>query len=199
MTDEELRPVLDQIEHYEGRVHHFYLDSAKPANVTIGVGCLVHDTDTAVGLPLHHVLDGLPANPSEKAADFLRVHSMPGGLRDRAYRGNLRLSDADIDRIAFGRLRSFLAGLERMFPGYGNYPLGPRLALLDLAWNCGLGTYPGLLGWGRLRSACNSSPPQWDVAARECTTANPDHLIAREARNAWRAACFVHAYNASRG
>ena len=64
---------------------------------------------------------------------------------------------------------------------------------LDLAWNCGLGTVPGLRGWTHLLAACNSVPPDWAEAARQCTTANPNNSAAREARNAWRAKAFIDA------
>ena len=57
---------------------------------------------------------------------------------------------------------------------------------LDLRWNCG-----SLMGWHHLRDACNQVPPDWATAAKECTTANPDGVHAREARNAWRAGCFL--------
>ena len=195
MTDDELRPVLSELEMYEGRVPWLYLDNATPANVTVGVGCLMAKLGDACALPFQ--CDGRPATQNEITQAWLRVRSMPGGLRANAYRSNVQLLDADIDALAFARMRSMLAGLSVLFPDYPGFPLGVRRALLDLAWNCGLGAAPGLRGWTHLLAACNSDPPDWAEAARQCTTSNPNNSASREARNAWRAQQIVDAAKGS--
>ena len=190
MTDDELRPVLDELEAYEGRVPWMYLDTA--GNVTVGAGCLLASVDAACALPFVG-MDGTPATADMIAAEFCRLKSMPAGLRAGAYQGKVRLVDTDIDALAFSRLRTVVSDIPAVFPGFDGFPLGVRPALLDLAWNCGLGEAPGLRGWAKLRAACNSVPPDWATAARECTTANPNNSATREARNAWRARMFVEA------
>lgn len=204
MLDDELKPVLTELQQYEGRVLWLYLDNADPPNATVGVGCLVASVDAAKRLPFHHITDGLRATPDEIAQDFFRVRSMRGGLPARAYRGNIALSDADIDALGFVRLREFLAGLPGVFPGFDGFPLSVRQVLLDLAWNVGLGAEAtsahaatGLRAWAGLRKACNSVPPDWRAAAHECTTANPNHSPVREARNAYRAKGFLDAASAA--
>jgi len=191
MTDEELRLNLSELEAYEGRVSWMYLDSATPANVTVGVGCLLASVDDACALPFRIV--GFPAAREAIAAEFLRVSSMPGGLRAKAYRKDMFLQNADIDALAFQRMRNMLADLPAIFPGFEAFPLGVRQALLDLGWNCGLGAYPGLRGWSKLIAASNSVPPDWSTAAIECRTANPNKSPSREKRNNWRSQCFLDA------
>lgn len=193
MTDDELRPALTELETHEGRVPWLYLDNAREPNVTVGVGCLVANLDDACALPFQ--CDGRLATRAEISAAWLRVRSMPGGLRANAYRYNVQLTSEAIDALAFTRMRSMLAGLPAVFPGFEVFPVGVRLALLDLAWNCGLGDYPGLRGWHGLRAALERVPPDYATAAKECTTANPQKIAAREARNAWRAKAFLDALN----
>jgi hypothetical protein len=124
---------------------------------------------------------------------------MRGGFLASAYRGSLRLADADIDALGFERLRGFLDGLPALFPGWDGFPLSVRQVLLDLAWNCGIGHRPGLADWLGLRAACNQVPPDWLAASKECTTANPGHFKGREARNAYRARGFLLAAGVTPG
>jgi hypothetical protein len=193
LTDADLRAQLDRLRPFEDDVPWMYLDGAKTPNVTTGVGFLVFDVDTALALPWQHGVSGGPAAPDEIRAEFFRVLSMRGGLQASAYKGSLRLSPAAIEAEGFRRLRSMLKALPNVFPGFAGFPVPVQQALLDLAWNCGLGRYPGLMGWAKLRTACNSVPPDWLSAAEECRTANPNGAPTREARNAWRAQCFLTA------
>ena len=193
MTDDDLKDELDRLEPFEGRVPWMYLDDAESPNVTTGMGFLLSSVDDACRIPWHHLDDGLPATRDEITADFLRVKAMRGGMLANAYRGNLRLSPADIDAEGFRRLRVFLAGLPYVFPGFEGFPNGVQRALLDLAWNCGLAAPKGLAGWTHLRAACNSVPPNWSAAAGQCRTANPKNNPQREHRNDWRSSCFAAA------
>ena len=193
LTDDDLKAELDRLRPFEGRVPFLYLDDATRPNVTCGVGYLIASVAEACRLPWHHASDGLPASQAEVEADFLRVQSMRGGLRADAYKGSLRLAQADIDAEGFRRLRAFLAGLPDVFPGFAGFPDGVQQALLDLAWNCGLAEPKGIAGWQYLRAACNSVPPDWKTASAQCRTANPNNLLARERRNDWRSGCFISA------
>jgi len=188
MNDDELRDVLAELEHYEGREHQMYLDGDKPPNVTIGVGCLLSSVTKAQALPFHHVSNGQRATAAEIATDFFRVQSMRGGLPAHAYHGPLALSDEAVDELAFSRLRATIAGLRELCPGFDGFPAPAKCGLLDLGWNLGTGPYPGLEGWPNLLKACNAIPPDWATAAKEshCSTS-------REARNAYRADCFLAA------
>ena len=190
MTDDELRPNLAELQQWENRVAWLYLDSK--GNPTIGVGCLTASVDEYKRLPLIRSGFGL-ATDDEKAGDFLRVRAMTAGLPYGKYRGSLILPEPDIDQLGFERLRNTIAGLRRWFPGFDGYPLPARQGLLDLGWNCGVGSkLPGLGGWIHLQDACNTVPPDFTAAAGQCTTTS-----SREARNAWRVALFLAAAQAA--
>ena len=191
MTDDDLKAELDRLSQsgVEGSEPFMYLDSAKAPhgpNVTCGVGFLLSSITAAQALPWHHLSDGLLASPDEVAAEFMRVASMPGGMSATRYKGTLALSPEDIETEGMRRLREMATGLQREFPGFEGFPSPAQQCLLDLRWNAG-----SLIGWHGLRAACNQVPPDWLTAAKECTTANPSGARLREARNAWRAGCFL--------
>lgn len=192
MTDAELKDVLGELAFYDGRVAWPYLDKAKPPNVTIGVGCLLASAEALRELPLRHP-SGALATDGDKTALFCRLLGMPGGLPAKRYFFGQKLREDDLDVLGFARLRGFLCGLSEVFPGYDEFPSPVRKALLDLAWNCGLGDRPpGLRTWAHLRAAC--ARRDWAAAAGECTTTS-----SREARNAWRVACFLAAEHGAGG
>lgn len=190
MTAQDLSKDLAAITRWEGRVSWPYLDNAEFPNVTIGIGCLVASVDEMRALPLRRVADGQLATAAEVGAEFVRLRLMVGGQRAAAYRGRYYLAEADIDEIAIERLRRLVAGMPAVFPAWDDLPAPAQACLLDLGWNCGLGQRPGLLGWTHLREALASSPPDWSLAAENCTTANPKKLAKRAARNAWRVDCL---------
>jgi hypothetical protein len=189
MTDDDLRALLTDIVTFEGAVGWLYNDNDRPPNVTIGIGVLISSVTDAQELPLQHA-DGTPATAMEIAEDYVRVKSMPGGLRSSAYRGALSLSPANLVNVSLSRMKQVLAEIPRVFPGFDGFPRPAQDCLLDLAWNVGLGHFPGLQGWGQLLAACNSVPPDWIRASQECTTSNPSKSALRAARNAWRVACM---------
>ena len=193
LTDDDLRAELDLLRPFEGDVPWMYLDNAAHPNVTTGVGFFLFSVDTAKALPWVHGVSGAPAAQDEIASEFFRVKSMRGGLSAAAYKGCLVLTKDAIEAEGFRRLRQMTEGLRVLFPGYDGFPLSAQRCLLDLAWNCGLGAWPGLKGWTKLLAACNSVPPDFLTASKECTTSNPSKAPTREARNAWRAQCFLTA------
>lgn len=190
MTEPDLLKQLEEIAHWEGRVPWPYLDSADEPNVTIGIGCLIATVDDLRALPLRRYRDSQLAAPEEVGAEFYRLRAMRGGMRASVYRGALYLAEPDIDALALNRLRALIAGLPAVFPAYERLPEPAQACVLDLGWNNGLGKRKGLLGWIHLRGALAADPPNWQLAAQNCTVANPDSLAKRAARNAWRVACM---------
>lgn len=187
---------IEFISHWEGRTTWAYLDSAERPNVTIGVGCLIKSVEDYVKLPLKKS-DGSYASDDEKSEDFFRIISMPGSLTAKKYKGPLELSVSAVDDLTKQKLFSVIKSIPNVFPRFEGFPYQLQYCLLDLAWNCGLGQYPGLLGWSKLRAALRSIPIDWAVARNECTVANPNSLPKRGARNAWRVACVDAAANDS--
>ena len=194
MTDDELRPVLDELRKFEGLVLHLYLDDPDDdrPNVTIGIGCLITDAAHAQRLPFRH-RDGLPASPAEIAAEFARVQSAPHHHPASYYAGDLFITEADAYALGCVVLRASLVDLVDTFPGWPSFELPARQCLLDVHWNAGSLRHV----WPHLLAACNAVPPNYEAAADQCETANPFNRPARAARNAWRRGCMLAAQAAA--
>lgn len=190
MTRDSQTKVLACITHWENRIPWPYLDNADEPNVTIGIGCLVASADDMRNLPMRRVRDGRLAFPDDIGTEFLRLRSMPGGLRAAAYRGSLYLEEPDIDALAFKAMAELLEALPSVFPAWPDLPFPAQVCLLDLGWNVGTGKRPGLQGWIHLRESLDACPPNWAKAGENCTTANPHNLPMRAARNGWRVECM---------
>lgn len=187
MDDDRLRAILRDLEEWEGSVPHLYCDSL--GNVTIGIGYLVPHVQAAMCLPLRNVGWNRSATPDEKAADFHRVRLQGGGKLAAAYKAvppmpTLRLQPEAVVELGVKKLRDvFLPGLAKLCPGFESYPQQAQSALVDMAWNMGLGK---LGEFRHLLAACADG--RWDIAARECSV-----KTSRYSRNAWRARQFAEA------
>jgi GH24 family phage-related lysozyme (muramidase) len=174
------------IRHWEGSVPWLYLDTR--GFVTVAVGNLLSTASAAMALPFVVDRNGttVPAFSHEINDDYARVSRMSPGLSARAYRSPSSpiLLDEDIDILLNRRLTSeFLPGLERMYPGFDRFPRPAQSALLDLAFNLGLG---GLGKFHRLGAAV--ARRDWDTAAIQSS-----RRTSRPERNEWTAAKFRHA------
>jgi hypothetical protein len=182
--------VLAELEHWEERTNYLYLDNATPANVTVGVGCLLRSPVAACDLPLLVAPTGRRATEDEKTREFLRVKAMQGGRPARTYQARdpalvLYLSDDDVTALAMRRLDRALMDLEALLPGFSDYPEPAQDCLIDLRWNLGLGnSKKGLVSFHDLLGACRRG--DWATAARECHVST-----SRESRNLWRAQRFI--------
>jgi len=179
------KKALAEIERWEGRVPHLYLDSR--GNPTIGLGCLIKDFEAYRALPLR-VKDRL-ATKFEAQDDWTRVTNMPIGRRSSAYKADppapdVRLTDADIDELAMHRLSAFVRNLRSAFPGFDDAPAPAQVATIDLVW-C-LGFHKLLQSFPRFCVAFRRR--DWPAAARESYVTG-----ARETRNLWRAQLFLDA------
>jgi GH24 family phage-related lysozyme (muramidase) len=195
-TDERLTQILADLERFEGRKAYVYNDNAVPPNRTVGVGCMLKDAATACLLPFRNTSAGRSATREEIAADFARVEAMPGGLAASRYQGppGIELSDDDITSLGIANLRNeFLPGILALCPSFDDFPQPAQSALIDMAWNLGLGAArtathkaTGLHGFPSLLAACSRG--DWATAAKESHVAT-----SRDERNAWRAAQFTAA------
>ena len=190
MDDRELKEILAELEHWEGRVSYMYRDGAPTPNVTIGVGCLLKTVGQASDLPFMVASTVVrKATSAQVAADFHRVRGLPGGRHPHDYQARppqpvLYLDDEDITKLALQRLRDAVDVLVRLIPGFLGFPRPAMVALLDLAWNLGTGPYPGLAGWDKLLAAC--AYRDWSTCSKECHVAS-----SRETRNEWRRQLFL--------
>ena len=199
LTDDQLKKILADLERFEGRTSYLYNDNAAPPNRTIGVGCLLRTADAACLLPFRNTTAGRPATKAEIAAEFARIAAMSGSLPASRYRAPagtdvIELSDDDVTGLGVSKLRDeFLPQLQSMCPGFADFPEPAQSALIDMAWNLGLGAAAtathkatGLHGFPSLLAACNRG--DWATAAQQSHVST-----SRDERNAWRANQFLAA------
>lgn len=157
---------------WEGNIRHMYRDTH--GHVTTGVGNLLRNPTAAAALPWRHADSGRPATVDEIRAAFARVSNMGTGYKAEHYRraSDLVLPQTTVMTLMADRLEGeFLPGLRRLMPGFDNYPLPAQRALVDMAYNLGLG---GLAKFERLRAACERG--DFAAAALECNrkTSRPE-------------------------
>jgi GH24 family phage-related lysozyme (muramidase) len=200
MKPEVLAHVLRDLAIWEGSAAFMYLDTR--GYVTVGVGNLLATPEAAEALPFvtppvrqrgelerdyQERMQLVPmAPPLAKRGAWLVVKSMRPALREAAYEWatTLRLPEAAIDDLLRTRLQAeFLPGLAARFPGFDDLPAGPQRALVDIAFNCGLG---GLDKFTHLREAILRG--DWPAAAAASSRAG-----SRAARNSWTAELLASA------
>ena len=157
MTPDKLATVKANIAASEGRVPWLYRDSGPEGALTCGVGHKVSD---------YLACQSLPFSPPITAAEWAALMVEPKACRASFYQAVTkgRLSDVDIDTILDADVASKIAQLTAVIYGYENLPDGPQAALLDMAFNLGVG---GLTkGYPKLMAAVKSG--DWQTAAAEC-------------------------------
>jgi GH24 family phage-related lysozyme (muramidase) len=169
---------------FEGVVDHLYLDTR--GYVTTGVGHMLRSPADAEKLPFVHARSGQLASREEIRAAFEQVTAMKPGRRAEAYRvpGGLVLPVEISRQLAHARVESeFLPGLRRLYPEYDSFPRPAQRALLDMAYNLGVG---GLRKFTNLKAAVERQ--DWGAAAEEC-----QRRTCRDERNDWTRDMFLHA------
>lgn len=176
---------MDDLIQHEGMTTWMYCDVR--GFVTIGIGNLVKTPDAAAALPFHHLGNGSDATDEEKRASWAFVNdAFTKGKSAHYYRSltSLRLTEAFAIELAEQRLEEdFLPGIKRLMHDFEEYPLPARRALVDMAYNLGVG---GLAHFHNMISACLER--DWATAAKEC-----HRSTSRESRNAWTSQMFIDA------
>jgi len=152
--------------------------------VTVGVGCMLPDSDTAAGLPF--TVDGQAATADQITADFERVTGMAAGQVAGFYKqsSSLQLPQSAIDAQLQQTLQNFEGQLRAALPGYDGFPPTAKMALLDMAYN--LGPAKLLREYVHMLAAVNQG--DWATAATNCSRIGPS-----PARNAWTRQQFLDA------
>jgi len=191
---------------WEGMVPYMYLDTSTPPLVTVGVGYMLKDVAAAQALPFKIGPD--PAKPDEVKDAFNAVAAMEGGKRSDHYlrHPSLEISGKVAKELALTKLRDFVQQLQGHFPGFDDYPLPARRALVDMVYNLGLGhrartnrkgeyqPAKGLVGkFPSFTQAVEAG--DWLRAALAChrKNTNPKDPAHAEARNAWTRQLFEEA------
>ena len=159
-THDDLRALLIQ---NEGRVEHMYLDTV--GNVTVGVGHLLASVERAQLLPFNNRSTGAPWSSSEVSDEWNTIKAQKPAMVASYYRQftSLDMESADIDNLLSSDIAEMEAGVSNNFAGYGDYPNSPQDALLDMAFNLGVG---GLAKYKRLHAAAEAK--DWGTCATEC-------------------------------
>ena len=137
LAAEEVTTLRNNIERYEGKVSHMYLDSR--GFVTIGVGHLLIDVSAAQKLPLQ-TTSGDIASEDVVAAEFALVHQQEGNRVAGYYQSftALHLSDEAMDALTDKHIDSFYKELKVIYVEFDSFPRNVKLALFDLIFNLGM-------------------------------------------------------------
>jgi GH24 family phage-related lysozyme (muramidase) len=164
-------------EKFEAKVPWMYLDTR--GFVTVGVGCMLPDADSAARL-MFQLPDG-PASHDQIVAEFNRVHAMARAMGTNYYKGTMWLPDAVIDSELIKRVMICDTGLRQRMSDFEDLPYLWKMALLDMAFNLGLGGLFG--GYPRFLAAVRAGNGQ--AAAAQCHRNGPSMP-----RNDWTRTCF---------
>ncbi len=149
---------------FEGSVNHMYLDTR--GLVTVGVGNYLPNVDAAQALDFVNTDTHQNASTVEIAIDYNNVSKQVGAKRADYYKQfcKLELPQDKIDILFNSRVSEFVASLNKSYPDYNTYPESVQLAMLDMAFNLGVG---GLkTKWPKLNAAIAAQ--DWTNAATCC-------------------------------
>jgi GH24 family phage-related lysozyme (muramidase) len=175
----------------EGESRHMYLDTA--GLVTTGIGHMLKTPDAAVKLPWYHETTGLPATPSEVRTRFEELRASWAHHRTEHPKEQNRFDAKSYEKgsdlvlpptfprkDAIDRLQNdFLPKLRKVFPGFDAYPMPAQRAIVDMAYNLGIGKlekgFPNFVGLCRdgkfaqaaVESHRSSSREERNVATRQ--------------------------------
>jgi GH24 family phage-related lysozyme (muramidase) len=135
-----VRTLCAELIKWEGCRREMYV--ARRGGVRTGVDHLLLDADAALALPWTHRSKGRPATPVEIRIAFAQARAQglghPAPAHQRA--SDLVLPAGFAGDLAAARLeQTILPGLRQLCAGFDRYPLAARRALVDMAWNLGLG------------------------------------------------------------
>ena len=172
--------VLNICPRFEGTVPWMYLDTV--GLVTVADGNMLPNAAAACALPFRTAKGDL-ASKDAVAMEFARVKALPPAHLPRFYRNGdatLSLMSLDISSLLHQRCIEFLAQLRAMFPAFDSFHWRARQALLDMAFNLGIGRSAtpqrratGLHEFGHLLAALAATPPDFHAAAANCTRVGP--------------------------
>lgn len=161
------------LERYEGRVPHFYLDGE--GNVTVGVGHLVRNRNETARLTMMAGGAGVPmqaATLKQKQDEFDTIAKLPANRLAESYERHttLTMRDQDIDGLLHEHIESFygsLAGAYCKAKGYPKdfdaLPQNVQLALFDMIFNLGP---TGLTKFTQFNKSIKDG--DWKKAATQC-------------------------------
>jgi GH24 family phage-related lysozyme (muramidase) len=163
LTKELITTLRKNIEKYEGKVNHLYLDSR--GFVTVGIGHLLSTVADAEKIPFQKK-DGTAATTTEISEEYAKVKSQEDNRVASYYQQftQLILSDAEMDALTDKHIDSFYKELKTIYDGFDDFPAEIKLALFDLIFNLGMTALRKK--WPKL-NACIAAR-DWVAAAENC-------------------------------
>lgn len=163
LTDNEITTLRTNIERYEGKVPHMYLDSR--GFVTVGVGHLLSEAEDAVKLPFQ-TIEGQSASNDAIMAEFYKVQQQEGNRIARYYKQftQLVLSNDAMNALTDKHIDSFYGELKVIYEDFDSFPSDVKLALFDLIFNLGMTALRKR--WPKM-NACIAAK-DWEGAAENC-------------------------------
>lgn len=137
ITESEKNILRNNLEKYEGKIAHMYLDSN--AFVTIGVGHLISNLEEAQRLHLYNI-ENEKATTSEIERDFAAVMSRPANKVATYYKQytTLVLPSDEIDKLTDKHIENFEEELNILYDNFEQFPSEVKLALFDMIFNLGM-------------------------------------------------------------
>lgn len=168
ITPSEKQTLRANLEKYEGKINHMYLDSR--GFVTVGVGHLIVNVAEAQKIAFKGA-SNLPASGAEIKADYDAVKKQPANRVASFYKRftSLTLPDVEINRLTDKHIMTFNGELKRIYSDFENFPSEVRLALFDLIFNLGMTELNN--NWPNFNAAIQAK--DWQAAADESSRAAP--------------------------
>lgn len=132
-----INTISRNIIHHEGCINHMYLDTN--GYVTIGIGFLLPNAESATELHFQNKHTLNPANKKEIIHEYKIIQAMTTGKNAAAYEPytKLILSKEKIEAELNKRVREIYGQIERKIPNLSTYPTTAQEAVLDMAYNIG--------------------------------------------------------------
>jgi GH24 family phage-related lysozyme (muramidase) len=181
-----LPDVIARLEKFEGRVPYMYRSIG--GTVAIGAGHAIPSATDAS--KLSWVKGTRPATKEEIETDYSAVAAAPTGMMAWSYETLTfcRMSDEALNQLIVADLQQLIYSLAASFARWPGYPPPVQAALVDMAYNLGLG---GLKKYPKMLAAVDAG--DWEMAARECHRAGISEARNQETANLFREAAGTQA------
>jgi GH24 family phage-related lysozyme (muramidase) len=156
--------LIDMLTSAEGSLSHLYLDTV--GLVTVGVGHMIPNIAAAQTLSFVVRASGAAATADQIAGDYENVSRQQKGLLAARYQAftALDMTASAIQDLLNADISAIEAGVRSRFAGYDTYPEPAQDALLDMAFNLGVG---GLAShYPHLKAAAEAR--DWATCALQC-------------------------------
>lgn len=137
ITESEKKTLRANLEKYEGKISHMYLDSN--GYVIVGIGHLLNTLVSAQALAFKNSKN-LLATKDEIKVDYETVKKQTSNLLASIYKKHTKLTlpNVEIDKLTNKHIESFEKELKRIYSDFDSYPTDARLALFDIIFNVGM-------------------------------------------------------------